>query len=70
MDRVFMQREWALVIELMNIVFDNRVTLSYKREPTPFEQVAASLQFDTSIALRKNTVLSALWTDLRKKLIG
>ena len=57
MDRVFMQRERALVSELMTTVFNNRVTLSYMRELTPFEQVAASLQFDASIALRKTVLL-------------
>ena len=57
MDRVFMQRERALVVELMTVVFDNRDNLSYMRELTPFEEVAASLQFDTSITLRKTTVL-------------
>ncbi len=57
MDRVFMQRERALVFELMTTVFNNRVTLSYMRELTPFELVATSLQFDASIALRKTTML-------------
>ena len=57
MEKVFMRRERDLVLELMTIVFYNRVTLPYAREPTPFKQVSASLQFDTSIALRKTILL-------------
>ena len=57
MERVFMQRERALVLELMTIVFDNADNVSYMRERAPFAEVAASLQFDASIALRKTTVI-------------
>ena len=57
MDKVFMRRERDLVLELMTIVFDTRVTLAYARELTPFKQVSASLQFDSSIALRKTILL-------------
>ena len=57
MEKVFMRRERDLVLELMTIVFYNRVTLPHARELTPFKQVSASLQFDTSIALRKTILL-------------
>ena len=56
MEKVFMRRERDLVLELMTIVFYNRVTLPHARELTPFKQVSASLQFNASIALRR-TVL-------------
>jgi hypothetical protein len=57
MDSVFMRRERALVSELMTIVFNTADNVSYMRELTPFEEVATSLQFDTSIAFRKTTIL-------------
>ena len=57
MEKVFMRRERDLVLELMTIVFDTRVTLPYERELTPFKQVSASLQFNSSIALRKTILL-------------
>jgi hypothetical protein len=57
MEKVFMRRERDLVLELMTIVFNNRFSLAYARELTPFKQVSASLQFNTSIALRKTVLL-------------
>ena len=57
MDSVFMRRERALVSELMTIVFNTADNVSYMRELTPFEEVATSLQFNTSIAFRKATIL-------------
>ena len=57
MVRLFMRRERALVSELMTIVFNRARNVSYMRELAPFEEVATSLQFDASIALRKTTML-------------
>ena len=57
MERVFMRRERALVSELMTIVFNHAANVSYMRELAPFEEVATSLQFDASIALRKSFIL-------------
>jgi hypothetical protein len=57
MDSVFMRRERALVLELMTIVFNTADNVSYMNELAPFEEVATSLQFDASIALRKSFIL-------------
>ena len=57
MERVFMQRERALVSELMTIVFNNADNVAHMREIAPFQEVAASLQFDSSVALRKATMV-------------
>ena len=57
MEKVFMRRERALVLELMTIVFNNADNVAYMREIAPFQEVAASLQFDSSVALRKTTMV-------------
>jgi hypothetical protein len=57
MQKVFMQRERALVCELMTIVFNKADTVSYLREQAPFEEVATGLEFNTAIALRKTSIL-------------
>ena len=57
MDRLFMRRERALVSELMTIVFNHAGNVSYMRELAPFEEVLTSLQFDSSRAFRKTTML-------------
>ena len=57
MQKVFMQRERALVCELMTIVFNKADTVSYLREQAPFEEVATGLEFNTAIALRKTSIM-------------
>ena len=57
MERLFMQRERALVSELMAIVFNSADTIAYMRDLTPYEEVATCLQFEYAIALRKTTMV-------------
>jgi hypothetical protein len=57
MERLFMKRERALVFELMTIVFNTAENVANMRGIAPFREVATSLQFDASVALRKTTLV-------------